>query len=47
MYLTSDNTICAIATPQGIGAVSMVRVSGAQTLDILKRLTHKEQFNIR
>ncbi|HOL75037.1 MAG TPA: tRNA uridine-5-carboxymethylaminomethyl(34) synthesis GTPase MnmE [Bacteroidales bacterium] len=47
MYLANDNTICAIATPQGIGAVSMVRVSGAQTLDILKKLTHREQFNIR
>lgn len=47
MYLANDNTICAIATPQGIGAVSMVRVSGAKTLDILKKLTHREQFNIR
>lgn len=47
MYLANDNTICAVATPQGIGAVSMVRVSGAKTLDILKKLTHREQFNIR
>ena len=47
MYLANDNTICAIATPTGVGAVSMVRITGAQTLDILKKLTHREQFNIR
>jgi tRNA modification GTPase len=47
MYLVNDNTICAIATPTGVGAVSMVRISGAQTLDILKKLTRRDRFNVR
>ncbi len=37
-------TIAAIATPSGVGAISIVRVSGEKALDIAKKLTKKEDF---
>ena len=47
MYLTNTNTICAIATPPGIGAISMIRISGNETLETLKKITKREEFSIR
>lgn len=44
MYLTNTNTICAIATPPGIGAISMIRISGNETLETLKRLQREKNF---
>jgi tRNA modification GTPase len=37
-------TIAAIATPNGVGAISIVRVSGDKALDIAKKLTKKDDF---
>ncbi|MGB4490305.1 MAG: tRNA uridine-5-carboxymethylaminomethyl(34) synthesis GTPase MnmE [Bacteroidales bacterium] len=47
MYLTNTNTICAIATPPGIGAISMIRISGNETLETLKKITKREEFSLR
>ena len=33
-----NDTICAIATSQGIGAISIIRVSGAESIDIVNKL---------
>jgi len=33
----TDDTICAISTPQGRGGIAVVRVSGPQALDIVQR----------
>ena len=32
------DTICAIATPNGIGAISVIRVSGKQALNIVDEI---------
>ena len=31
-----EDTICALSTPQGMGAIAMIRVSGPETFNILK-----------
>ena len=36
------NTIAAVATPKGVGAISIVRISGDKALEIAKKLTKKE-----
>ena len=36
------NTIAAIATPKGVGAISIVRISGDNALEIAKKLTKKD-----
>ncbi len=36
------DTIAAIATPNGVGAISIVRLSGSKALDIAKKITKKE-----
>ena len=36
------DTIAAIATPKGVGAISIVRVSGENALEIAKKLTKKD-----
>ena len=36
-----NDTIVAQATPQGLGGVSIVRVSGPKAIDIGKELTRK------
>ena len=38
VVLRSSDTICAVATPTGIGSIAVIRVSGTQTLPILDRL---------
>ena len=40
-------TITAIATPNGVGAISIVRVSGDEALNIAKKLTKKDNFTPR
>jgi len=37
-----EDTICAIVTPQGIGGISVIRLSGRDTLDIASRLFHQK-----
>ncbi len=34
----SDSTICAISTPPGVGGIAVVRVSGADAIDITKKI---------
>lgn len=37
-YISRDDTIVALSTPMGSGAIAVVRLSGAQSLDILNPL---------
>ena len=46
-----NDTICAISTALGVGAISIIRVSGDEAIDIVnkifdKDLTKKESHNI-
>ncbi len=45
--LFDDNTIVAIATANGVGSISIVRVSGANALEIAKKISKKETFKAR
>ena len=40
-----DDTIVALATPPGIGAIGVIRVSGPKTFDIINRLYNKKDLN--
>ena len=42
MALERNDTICAIATPPGIGGVGVIRVSGPEVPTIAKQLTKKD-----
>ncbi len=42
-----SDTICAIATANGIGSIAIIRISGDKALDIAKKLSHKENFSPR
>ncbi|OCL89783.1 tRNA uridine-5-carboxymethylaminomethyl(34) synthesis GTPase MnmE [Aliarcobacter thereius] len=42
MYL--DDTIIAIATPLGLGSISIIRVSGKEALNIAKKISKKEEL---
>ena len=41
------DTITAIATSHGIGSISVIRVSGANSLKIAKKLSKKDTFTPR
>ncbi len=43
----TDDTICAIATANGIGSIAIIRISGDKALSIATTLTKKEQFSPR
>lgn len=45
--LLDDNTIVAIATANGIGSISIVRVSGANALEIASKISKKDNFQPR
>ncbi|MGM0518671.1 MAG: tRNA uridine-5-carboxymethylaminomethyl(34) synthesis GTPase MnmE [Campylobacterota bacterium] len=45
--LLDDNTIVALATANGIGSISIVRVSGKDALTIASKLTKKDSFKPR
>jgi len=45
--LLDESTIVAIATANGIGSISIVRVSGANALEIASKISHKETFQPR
>ena len=45
--LLDESTIVAIATANGIGSISIVRVSGAKALEIASKISHKETFQPR
>ena len=41
MYrLPGNDTICAISTPPGLGAISVIRLSGPAAIDISKKIFH-------
>ncbi len=42
-----NDTIAAIATPSGKGAISVIKISGNNALNILKQLTQKQDFTPR
>jgi tRNA modification GTPase len=45
--LLDDNTIVAIATANGIGSISIIRISGKDALPIALKLSHKENLKPR
>jgi tRNA modification GTPase len=45
--LFDDSTIVAIATANGIGSISIIRLSGVNALDIAYKITKKEKFQPR
>jgi len=45
--LLEEDTIVAIATANGIGSISIIRVSGSQSLNIALKLTHKTELKNR
>ncbi len=47
--LNHESTICAIATPAGVGAISMIRVSGPDAIAIVKKIisTKKDLAEVR
>jgi len=42
MFYETDDTICALATPAGSGALALVRVSGASTYDVVSSILAKK-----
>ena len=42
-----NHTIAAIATANGIGSIAIIRLSGDKALDIVKSITHKDNFSPR
>lgn len=42
-----NDTICAVATAHAIGSVSIIRISGPDSLDIAKQLSHASSFKAR
>ncbi len=47
MALERNDTICAIATPPGIGGVGVIRVSGPDVVQIAQQITNKEKLQPR
>ena len=45
--MLEEDTIVAIATANGIGSISIIRVSGSQSLNIALKLTHKTELKNR
>ncbi len=41
------DTIAAIATSHGVGSIAVIRLSGPNSLDIAKKLSHKDNFTPR
>lgn len=45
--MIDNSTIVAIATANGIGSISIIRLSGPKALAIAKKISHKENFQPR
>ncbi|WP_163534142.1 tRNA uridine-5-carboxymethylaminomethyl(34) synthesis GTPase MnmE [Helicobacter suis] len=43
----TNSTIAAIATPPGLGAIAIVKLSGSKSLSILNALSHRQRFTPR
>mgnify|MGYP000480574763 CR=1 FL=1 len=42
MILDSNDTICALSTANGMGAIAVIRVSGSETFSIVSSIFSKE-----
>ena len=45
--LTINDTICALATPNGIGAIGMIRLSGSEAYKITSTIFSKDLSNVK
>lgn len=45
MLAVSDDTICALSTASGVGAIAVIRVSGKRTLEIVSSVFSKSLIN--
>jgi len=45
-YLTNNDTICALATPPGMAAIAVIRVSGPETYAILNKIFKPKKKNL-
>ncbi|WP_163499779.1 tRNA uridine-5-carboxymethylaminomethyl(34) synthesis GTPase MnmE [Helicobacter suis] len=43
----TNSTIAAIATPPGLGAIAIIKLSGSKSLSILNALSHRQHFTPR
>ena len=43
----SNDTICAVATPRGVGGIAIVRLSGPDAYTIAQKIVHERPFNPR
>ena len=43
MLERNEQTICAISTPHGVGGIAVIRVSGKNALNIVKKVSPKLQ----
>ena len=42
MQIDQKETICALATPQGIGAIAMIRLSGPEAISISQKIFSRD-----
>ena len=45
LVIIMNDTICAISTALGVGAISIIRMSGNDSLNILKKIFTKENLH--
>jgi tRNA modification GTPase len=45
-HLTGNDTICAISTPPGLGAISVIRLSGPEAVEISKKIFHPRDHDL-
>ena len=42
-YALNDDTIAALATPQGFGAIAVIRLSGKQAISITEKVFYTKK----
>ena len=45
-HLTGNDTICAVSTPPGLGAISVNRLSGPEAVEISKKIFHPKNKDV-
>ena len=45
-HLNRQDTICAISTPPGLGAISVIRLSGPEAMEISKKIFHPRERDL-
>jgi tRNA modification GTPase len=45
-HITGNDTICAISTPPGLGAISIIRLSGPASVEISKKIFHPKNKDV-